>query len=148
MTWKVVNIIFSSILSGVLYRMGGSDLYNTKFRDFGVPLMMYVVMLLLTGITHWLSLLFSFLLLFGSLTTYWKKKEADAYWYNWLFTGLGYSLAMLPFVIADKCWLGFLVRSIVLTGLIVFWSETQKDAVEEEFGRGFVIIITLPLLLI
>lgn len=148
MLFKITISILCSILAGILYRMGGANDYNTKFRDLGVSYIMYINMLAFVGLKHWLSLLWCFVLLFASLTTYWKKDGKDAYWYNWLFTGLGYSLAMLPFSIVSHNWLGFYLRTALLTLFIMCWSETMENAIWEEFGRGFFINATLPLLLI
>lgn len=144
-----MSILFIPLafLAGVLYRMGGAAGFNTKYRDLGVPCVMLAAMKVL-GHFHW-SLFICFGLLFGSLTTYFKKKGADAFWYNWLIVGLAYSIAMLPFtIIVTHNWLGFGVRVAVLTTLITLWSEFVGNAVIEEWGRGVAIIVTLPLLFI
>lgn len=140
-----LTLLFTGI-SGLLYRMGGSWKFNTKYRDLGVPTAMFIYMCL-AGHFHW-TLILCFGLLFGSLTTYWKKRGADAKWFNWLFTGLGYSLAMLPFIIVTGHWLGFLSRTIVLTFGIVLISEKIGNVIIEEGGRGGLILLTMPLLFI
>lgn len=144
-----MNILFIPLvfLAGVLYRMGGAAGYNTKFRDLGVPCVMIAAMSVL-GHFHW-SLFICFGLLFGSLTTYFKKKGANAFWWNWLIVGLAYSLAMLPFTaIVTHNWLGFGLRTVVCTTAVVAWSEFVGNAVIEEWGRGAIIIATLPLLFV
>lgn len=62
--------------------------------------------------------------------------------------GLGLSIAMLPYSIASGHYIGFALRTVLLTFLITFWSEKIGNAVVEEFGRGFFTVITIPLLLI
>jgi len=143
---KKVFLFIGSIIGGVLYRMGGSDNYDTKARDFGVPLVAIVLMGLLYK-WHW-TMIPSFGLMFASLTTYFKKKGSDARWFNWLFVGLAISVSVIPYVFANELWVGFGIRTAVLTAGIVAWSELVGNAVEEELGRGFLTIITLPLLFI
>ena len=143
---KVIIIIVCSIASGILYRMGGSADYNTKFRDFGCPTVMLIAMWVL-GWNNWLLL--CWLLLFAALTTYWDdfaKYFDDMDTWCWILTGLGYSLAMLPYVIATGCWLGFLLRTVALVFSTITWSNLIDDVVWEESGRGALIIATLPLL--
>lgn len=135
-------ILALSFLAGVLYRLGGK--YQTKIRDFGVPVIMCVAMLSM-GHAHW-SLVLCFGSLFGSLTTYWKKKRTDAKWYNWAITGLFYGLSMLPYAIFTGHYLGFAVRSLVLAVLVMVWSLSIGRDWLEEWGRGFLIISTLLLL--
>jgi hypothetical protein len=148
--------LVASIASGILYRCGGAGKpYNTKYRDLGVPTVATLYLLTLGlksslwGVWGLLgAYLVAFGLLFGALTTYWKKKGAPALWWNWLLTGLGYSLAALPIAFVTGHWVGFGIRCFVLTGLTVLWSEIIDNVVVEEFGRGFLIVSTLPLLLI
>ena len=133
-----------SLLSALLYRFGGKEGYHTTLRDVGVPCVLLLAMRQL-GMWHW-SLIPSALLLFASLTTYWKKKGTDAMWWNWLLTGLGYSLSLLPYVICTGIWINFLIRTLVLTTLVTLWSELIGDVDIEEGGRGFFVIYTLTLL--
>lgn len=142
---KLLIIILLSILSGILYRLGGR--FQTKIRDIGVPIVATIA-LLYFGFKNPIGLFLHFGLLFGALTTYWKKKNEDAKWWNWLLTGLGYSLAALPIAWITKYWLGFGIRIVILSGLITLWSELVNQDWLEEGGRGILIIITLPLLFI
>ena len=141
---SILIILVGAIISGILYRCGGvGKPYHTTYRDIGCPIVMLVVMALL-GRWHW-SLIPSAFLLYGALTTYWKRTP-DANWFNWLCTGFGYGLAMLPYSIATGCWLGFSLRVIALSLLTMYWSEKNDNVVWEEVGRGFLIIATLPIL--
>ena len=143
----IINLIFWSILSAVLYRLGGwGHGFNTKVRDLGVPSCMMAYMAISGHYTHWLWL--CFILMFGAQTTYFKKDGTDAYWYNWLFVGLAFSISLLPFSTATGHWLGLLYRTLAVTAFTVLWSQLNGKAWIEESGRGFIQIITLPLLFV
>ena len=138
-----------SKLAGDLYRKGGiGHPYNTRYRDIGCSIIMYLTMFCWIGLSHWLSLLLCFGLMWGALSTYWKKKNTDVQWYNWLFTGLGYSFSMLPLTLVTKKYIGFCLRTTVLTVFVTLWSQFIGDVELEEKGRGIINNITLPLLLL
>lgn len=143
---QLLTTLFFSIISAVSYRMGGSGNFPRWVRPVVVSLSTILLMGIFIGF-HW-SMILCFGLSFGALTTYWKKKGSDAFWYNWLFTGLGYSLCILPFIFHTHVWLGFGIRTGVLTALTVLWSDLMGNAVIEEGGRGALITLTVPLLLI
>lgn len=144
--------LVGTVLSAILYRMGGSDKYNTKARDIGVPITtLLIAIVCFSGILSsklWIALAISFLLEFGSLTTYWKKKGTDAMWFNWMFTGFAYSMATLPVAFVTGNWLGFGIRTVILTASTTIWSEAISKDTWEEWGRGALINATYPLLLI
>lgn len=150
---KYLIILLLTVLCALFYRLGGAAktgqwydfILNTKARDFGCAACLTGGLAIL-GYAHW-TLVLTFGLMFGSLTTYWKKGP-DARWFNWALVGLGFSLAVLPTVIVHDLWLGFGIRTFVLTSLVALWSEFVGDAVVEELGRGALIILTLPLLII
>lgn len=137
----MVNLI-AGIISAALYRLGGQ--VQTKIRDLGVPTIM-LLYFVVTKHFHW-SLLICFVLMFGSLTTYWKKKGTDAQWYNWMFTGIGYSLCMLPYVLFNHHWIGFAERTIFVVAATTLWSQFIGEVNAEEGGRGFIIGSSLFLL--
>ena len=133
-----------SIGSAWLYRKGGADNSNTKFRDLGIPALMLLQFYLLNAWHD--SLWICFFLLFGSLTTYFKKKGSEAKWWNWLIVGLAFSISMLPYAISTHHIIGFIIRSVIVTVFVVLWSEYIDDVEDEEHGRGFIILATMPLL--
>jgi len=147
-----MGLFLLAIVGGILNRMGGSDKYNTKWRDIGVPVVMILAMTYL-GLFN-ASLILSSLLLFGSLTTYWDKDENNnVTMKGWFLTGLKYGLAMLPYAIQTVGYLAFLLRTSLLAVLVPAWMLYVNEpvwkwdgAVVQEFGRGFFIIITLGLL--
>jgi hypothetical protein len=147
---KILLVLGLSILSAILYRMGGAKGYDTKFRDLGCPTISLITLFVCQPfiLTYWWAYLLCFGLYFASLTTYFKKKGEDALWWNWCCVGLAFSLSFLPYAFISGCWLGFMVRGIVLIICIPLWSVSQGNAVREELGRGFLANITIPLLLI
>ena len=166
---KILIFIGLVIAAGALYRLGGAGkqgkwydfLANTKARDFGIPTILIGIFLLFAFVPHWslLALILTWGATFGVQTTYWKKKGADAKWWNWAFTGLGYSFCWLPIVIVQNIpghvpagvhsqWLGFFIHLVVCTGLTVMVSELIGKDVWEENARGWVQALTLPLLFI
>lgn len=143
---KVIAVIIASILSAIAYRTGGASGYNTKYRDVGCSLLSCLLVGYLVS-WHW-TLILVFWLTWASLTTYWKFGQVNAKWYHWLITGAAYSLATLPFIVAEGHWLGFASRTIILGGATMIWSELNGNAVVEECGRGALITLTIPLILI
>ena len=149
---SVFIVVIFSLISAGLYRLGGQGkksnwldfARNTKTRDFGVPFIVTLEMLLLGG-WYWTYIL-CFGSLFGSLTTYWKKKGTDAKWYNWYLTGFFYGFSALPFAIQWGHWLGFGIRCLVLAIFTAVLSELIGDDDLEEGFRGFLIGVTVPLL--
>jgi hypothetical protein len=146
---KILILLILSCISGICYRVGGTSA-GTKWRDLGVPVIATAFLLIL-GLKSqiwgvWgliIAIFLHFGLLFAALTTYWKKKGTDAKWWNWLLHGLGLSLAILPVILFTGNWLGFLLRTLILTASITIWSEYTKWDVLEEWGRGFLIIASI-----
>jgi len=157
MPYKIILIFIFALCSGIFYRIGGMSkkdfcLSNTKWRDLGVPIIALITMLF-SGINFSWMLVLSTLLLFASLTTYWKKiskwigKDTEnVYYYNWFATGLFYGLAYLPMCFAGISVSSILIRAIVLASATMYWSEMIDDVNWEEGGRGFLITITTLLL--
>ena len=165
---KILLFLGLTVLAGVLYRLGGAGkqgkwydfIANTKARDFGVPTCLIAIFMIFAWAPHWSMwlLILTWGATFGVQTTYWKKGP-DAKWYNWLFTGLGYSVCWLPIVIAQNIpghvpagvhsqWLGFFIHLVACTGWTVMVSELIGKDVWEENARGWVQALTVPLLFI
>ncbi len=142
----IIPELFLAVASAVLYRMGGAAGYNTKWRDIGCPLAA-VASALIIGLRHW-SLVIAFGLLFGAMTTYWKRKGEDAYWYNWLITGFMYAMAFLPPVYFLSRFEAFAYFIAFLSIATMIWSEAMDDVVWEECGRGAILIIAQAAFLI
>ena len=147
----IIMYIILIVLGAIFYRMGGSDKYDTKWRDLGVPAVSLLSMYLL-GRWHW-SLFICFPLMFGAMTTYWKvlnrffhKPKTDSYWFNWFAHGLMIGLSFLPYAYFTDRWIMVIARALALSFLIMIWSEVNDNAVWEECGRGALIVGTLWLI--
>ena len=134
---KALIILIAAVLNAVLYRMGGAKGYNTKYRDAGCSLVTTISFGLLIG-WHWL-LIAHFGLLWGALTTYWKKKGSTGRWYHFCLHGLACGLAAAPVALYSGHWLGFGLRCVVLAVWMGLWSGIIKNDVVEELGRGAVL---------
>jgi hypothetical protein len=143
--WEVIVLTILSGLGGLLYRLGGiGDPFNTKYRDFGVPIIGMVYMFMFNEI-NW-TIILSGVLCFAAQTTYFKGEAEDVLWYHWFFVGLAFSLCWLPYIFFNMNWIGFYSRALIVTSLIPLWSLFIDDDTLEEFGRGVIQIITLILI--
>lgn len=135
-------IILMSILSAILYRLGGAKGFNTKFRDWGCPLVALITMLYLNINAAWWIHALSFLLMFGALTTYWDSIFGyDNFYAHGFMVGLAY----LPYLLSVS-WALLIIRAIILAILIGTWSKYTDNDIIEEMGRGFFIPLTLIIL--
>ena len=144
-TLSIVVIILASVLSGVMYRMGGSGNYPRQVRTVGIPILSALCSLFFVPWCWWAYIL-AFGLCIGAISTYWDFLfgDVDNFWLHGLMIGLAY----LPLAIASGCWMGFIVRSVVLCVFMGIWSLAWDWDIAEEFGRGASIVASLPLLLI
>lgn len=145
-------IILLSILGGVLYRLGGKGKpFDTKFRDIGTALCV-VAIILVKGMEQNLwnifALTFSFIAMFGALTTYryFLPKPENYKFLHYALHGFIVSFAMIFFAWSSGLWEGFWLRCIINTILIGYWSEYISWDDLEEWGRGFIFCITVWLL--
>jgi hypothetical protein len=156
---KFPCIIVLAFISSWLYRRGGSSSGNTKIRDLSIPLVTLTYLWFLGSSSKFTPFplkiglfLGAFLLMFGSLTTYWDWlfKDKD----NLYFHGIGVGLAAFPLIWCGIPWYGIIGRTILLSlsfGLINKyvnkWLIPHSDEVEE-YSRGGLIILSLPILLL
>ena len=150
---KILIVILLSVLCGVLYRMGGSKNWNTKFRDIGSSLCMAISIIVLFGVHRWVeavTLIVSAGIMFGALTSYrYFLKKPDDYtcWY-YMLHGFFVALAILPWAIADQHLTGMILRAAVCGLAVGAWSGVMRWDIGEEFGRGFIMCSSLLLLLL
>ena len=144
MIWLIIAL---SIISGVLYRLGGWSKGNRLYRILGCPLCTVIALLTLfwgKGAPWW-AYLCAFGANAGAVSAYWGLDEKKfGYWAH----GLGLSLAILPVILFTGAWIGFALRSVALILGITLWSEYTKWDVLEEWGRGFIIIATIIIWLV
>lgn len=101
--FKFGYIISLSIASAILYRMGGSSKWNTRWRDCGCPLVALITLWLMKGVvlSYWWAYLLTFGLGWGAMSSYWDLDEKKwGYWGH----GLGLSLAALPIAFITGHW--------------------------------------------
>lgn len=155
---KIIVTLALAILGGVAYRMGGSGNYPRYFRELGQGLCV-VASMIVFGMIHW-----SLVLCFGvcwAESTYFKRKGTDAKPFNWVLVGLVFALIPLPYCVATNShWLGLFIRACSCIVWVVLWQEVLSEMVFyllrkrfgkdvlDEFGRGFINVSALWLLLI
>jgi hypothetical protein len=155
-------IILLALVSALFYRLGGMGgygrstypnvpgwVFDTKARDLGCPLVALGAMFVMgiANVVPWWINLISFLLCFGALTTYWDSVPFNKGKDNFYMHGAGIAIAYLPYIVGVG-WVGPVVRVVVLTvAMGVYQRLVGKDWLDEG-GRGFLIVATLPLLLI
>lgn len=143
---KVIGTAAIAAFSGWAWRFGGSHNGIRWVREAGIGAG------LIGFLTIWLGWSYWYIPIMGLAfieSTYFKiKGQENASWKSWLLCGILYSLIPLPAVIVHKLWIGFAIRTVVLTPIITLWRTFQGDVQWSEAGAGVWQIITLPLLLI
>ena len=137
--WTALGVLIACALSALLYRLGGAKGYNTKFRDIGCPFVLLCLVGALFGfkLAFWWVYVLLFGLSFGALTTYWDKIFGyDNYWFHGFMCALPGLL--LCFVLP---WWIPVLRLIICTVGMGYWSKIQDNDVIEECGRGVFFIL-------
>ena len=148
---KILWVIGLSIVSGILYRGGGMDRCmggHPKERDWGCSLIALICLWILTKSFNLWAYLACFCLSWLALSAYWKGKKTDMQWYHWSIHGFGVGLAAFPLYWLEIAWWLILARAVILGLTMMWWSENNDDVFWEEGGRGALITLTLPILLI
>ena len=155
---NIIFIILLSILSGYLYHLGGINhlkrpnipLLRQKPRDVGCMLLVLGTMGIIGGFSQWWMYVLAFAGTWGGLSTY-----HDEMFYNWMKPRDNHWLhgMVIGCAVWSGAWLPFVLRIAILGVVMGLWSKfTPKigdieEARIEEFGRGFVIPLTLLLYL-
>jgi hypothetical protein len=147
-------IFISSIVSGLLYRIGGiGDPFKTWMRDWIIPLLLYGVLLFYwhpTNLIGWLMFVPSIALTGGALTTYWDELFGKD---NFYFHGFCVGLGALPLIFSGIHWYMILVRAVFLClGMGILNTVINKIKIPfsdwiEELSRGILILATVKSLL-
>lgn len=155
MLLKLIATVILACIAGMGYRMGGSGNYPRWLRE-AIDCTCMILVCLIWGLGNW-SLVLCYGLMWGAMTTYFKKKGTEAQWYHWAIVGFATSFCMLPLVLIkyyglpysswpESLWLAFIIRILFQTVAICVWRTWMGNAVIQELGTGFIMIITLPLL--
>ena len=151
---KILIYIALTILSGILYRMGGSGRFSRMAREIGVPLVMLGMVFLIGILTGWLSWVLAVVsmgIMVGAISTYhyFLPKPVDYTPFYYGLHGFMTSLAMFPLMIYTHHWIGFGIRVVVCTvGCFLADVWLGKSDVKNEFTRGAIINGSLILLII
>lgn len=156
---KVILVLVASILSAILYRLGGSAkngdwwdwMKHSKTRDWGCTIVALVTLGLLGKTMAWYYYIPTFIMCWAALTTYWDDLfNRDCYIMHLAMVGL----AFLLFVFFGEVSVWMWALRVCVMGFFGFGSHIidelsipHKDVVSENL-RGLAIVITLPLLLL
>lgn len=155
----IIYLVLLSIISAILYRLGGSSKADQDKEFPWIPtwfknipkkrdVMANIVKLFgvfLMGITAPIWAWFvAWGLLWASLSSYW----------DWMFGydnhymhGFMCGFSLLPLVIfGNLALIPFLIQSVVLGLVMGLWSKYNGNATKEELGRGFFLTISNILL--
>lgn len=145
---NIIYVILLSVVSAILYRMGGcspADLQAEwgwvpapirnfpKKRDVLANIVKLLAVFILGMNAPFWAYFLSFGLLWASLSTYWDELFG---YDNFYFHGFMCQFSLLPLAFFGG-FLDFGVRCIVLALAIGLWSKYNGNATKEELGRGF-----------
>lgn len=169
--FRAILALLLAIAGGIVYRAGGSGRYARFWRELGQGLAFVLDMAVLNLILLAWQPILGAILGFGicwTESTYFKRPGTDAGPWNWALVGLVFASIPLPYCfLTNSHWMGFGLRVPVCIGLTVWWQQQLSQEicndlnylliiwnkppigkdVTDEFGRGFINIATLPLLL-
>ena len=146
-------ILLLSILSGLVFWIGGRKWGNKLIRRLGCSAILILTIKILFGLTwhYW----WVYLLVFGAsyvlVGTYWDFLGKDmGDWqdetvWSWIATGFGYGLVALPLVWTGISLQLIIMRTLALMVLIPFIRKIPSCHLQEAFS-GFVYILTLVIL--
>lgn len=150
---KKFYLMLMSIVSAILYRLGGSSKEDQdkefswipkwfkkipKKRDVMCNLLMLGAVNLMGLNAPWWAWVVSFGLLWASLSTYWDFMFGfDNHWFHGFMCGF----SLLPVAIYNDL-LPFFIKCVFLAVSIGLWSKYNGKANKEELGRGFLLIFS------
>lgn len=148
-----MGILIKLILTGGLIYAGGwcyhrgGDEGGKWARLWVIPVIGIVTFLLWHGLPtakEWILVVLSYPLQLASLSSYYKKKGADALWWNWLMVGIGFGLSRILFTIITGHWWWFVWQTVLSGYAVMVWSELNARVSPEEGGRGGLFIGGIP----
>ena len=148
MTFKIIATLVLAVFAGWAYRDGGSSHGIGRWvRQAGMMIAMFLALWIWFPSAEWYWRLLSSALCWAE-STYFKKKGADARWWNWALVGLVFALIPLPVVWSTgKHWPWFFASGTCLVLIVPAWCTFISDVQWEEGGRGAVQVLRFLLLL-
>jgi hypothetical protein len=150
-------LILLSLFSGLCYRLGGIGRpFRTWMRDWLCPLIAIGALLMFWhpgNILSWLILPLCYLMMGGSLTTYWDETSSNGE-DNFYMHGFMVGFAFIPLAFVGIPWYLIVLRAIVLSlfmGLLNVYAQKWFPKVSdwiEEIGRGISLVISIPLFIL
>jgi len=157
----IVVTVIATILCAISYRAGGMSKEEAKIKLPWVPLFLVkgrtrdIVCVLVVMLWVYLFLpqvkgilyLYSSILMFFAMTTYWDRWPPNKGRDNFFMHGLFIGLSLLPIAYGSGMWAEVIIRAVVLGFLMRVWCSVFSNVDMEEYFRGGIIGATLPLLL-
>ena len=152
----IVFLIILSCISAILYRIGGASKEDREKEFPWLPFKPWksrdvwsnacvIGGLYIVGINApWWAVFLSFGLMWGALSTYWQNLFGGVD--NHYAHGAGIGIAMAPVMFFDEP-LALGIRIVILGLAMGIYSRIVGNATWEELGRGFVMPLTLALVL-
>lgn len=140
MVIKIILVLIATALSSIAYRAGGAKGWNTKFRDWGCPLVLLGLVGAIIGLkwASWTMYALTFGLSWMALTTYWDTVFG---YDNHYVHGLGCGLAGIPLIWAGvPVWI-IIARIVICTIGMGLFSKLIDNDVKEELARGIFFIL-------
>ena len=145
----------ATVTSAILYHIAGRGGFKGAklLRRLGCSFIALLLYILLAGfkLGHIWAYIVFWGLNYGALSSYMSELQEpkdNVNWFEWLITGLLYGISAFPLCIASGKWVGFIIRTIILTFGIMLIREKFGEVEIEELGSGGLYVLTLPLLLI
>lgn len=163
----ILSVILLSILSGILYRLGGSSpeakqrefkwlpdfiKYMPKPRDVGCNLCMLVALVIMGIRAPWWTWVIAFGLQWAAISTYWDWAFGyDNHWFHGLMIGVALALPFVGWMTTPLLF----GRAVLLGALVGAWAKLgwnpfncDEEAQADEIGRGVLLCGTLLLFLV
>jgi hypothetical protein len=152
---QIVLLAVSSVICAVLYRAGGMSrdasaepkwipvcMRRSWVRDWIIPVVMYVPVLI--SPCHAMMIILAIGLTGAALTTYWDEVFGyDNFWAHGFVIGL----AAYPLIVCGADPWRLFIRALALGLLVGGWSALIKKDWLEEMGRGFLVAVSVGILL-
>lgn len=146
--WQILLTLILTGISGFAYHYGGSEGGKRWVREVVDGLCIILWLSLCIGFNPWVILIMGTIWIESTYFKIFGKTNL----FTWNLVGLSFSLVVLPYIIAMhdvNLWIGFIIRTILLTPTVGFIVQYFGGKVGFSEGfRGGIQIISLPLLLV